>query len=89
MRPSRTNECAPNSVAGDAPSLQDFVGLELASIDGRAVRSLDDVEKQFARCDRDPGTENKGSARLCFRDPLPAQEAKQSETAQSLHSFVS
>ena len=70
----RFRDCAPGSIAADGPGLQSYIGKELASIDERAVRSLADVEKQFARCDRAPGRDNKGFARLCFRDPLPSRD---------------
>lgn len=62
---------AAGSVAAELPILRKYIGLELASIDGRPVRNLADVERQLERCDRSPRSGNFGSARLCFREPLP------------------
>ena len=76
------------SVAAECNSLQTYIGWELASIDGRPMRSLAEVQRKLEQCDRSPGREDLGSARFCFRESLPSEQPMQSEEGQYLHELT-
>ena len=54
--------------------LDQYIGWQLFSIDGRPVRDLMKVQQQLERCDRSARGGDFGSARLCFREPLQHEQ---------------
>ena len=63
----------------DGRLFQDFllyIGWQLFTVNDIRIKNREKLQRQLERCDNSARSGDFGSARLCFREPLPVEQQK-------------